>query len=112
MDRYIILLPLNYNDGSAVPKQVLREALQALYELADGYTVEGRVQGVYRMAGGRKQDDELLKVWVLIAPEKGGALRELVSGFCRRLGQECIWLERTFGYVEFVGPDGPTGDAQ
>jgi predicted xylose isomerase-like sugar epimerase len=111
MDRYIILLPLNHNDGSAVPKEVLREALQALYELADGYTVEGHVRGAYRMTSGRKQEDELLKVWVLLAPDKADALRKLVGEFCRRLGQEKIWLERTFGYVELVGPDGPSGDA-
>ena len=109
MDRYIILLPLNFNDGSAVPKKVLREALEALCELADGYTIEGNVQGVYRMTSGRKQEDVLMKVWVLIGPEKADALKKLVSGFCRRMGQEKIWMERTFGFVELVGPDGPTG---
>jgi hypothetical protein len=111
MDRYIILLPLHYNEGSAVPKRILREALQSLYDLANGYTIEGKVRGAYRMKSGQKQEDELMKVSVLVGPEKAGALRKLVGEFCRRLGQESMWLEYLHSDVEFVSPGELTGDA-
>ncbi|HVX86244.1 MAG TPA: hypothetical protein VH253_15785 [Phycisphaerae bacterium] len=105
MDEYVILLPLAYNDGKAVETAVLRELMQLLYDLAEGYTIEGEVKGAYRMKSGRKQEDRLLKVWVLIPPESVPKLRALVRGFCIRLNQESMWLEKEPSIVEFIHPD-------
>lgn len=109
MDKYIILLPLNYNDGRVVPKAVLREMLQSLYEMAGGCTIEGQVKGTYRMKSGRKQEDKLLKVWVLIPSAQSRGLKELVRQFCTRLGQESMWLEKSRSIVEFIRPDATSG---
>lgn len=110
MDKYIILLPLNYNDGKTVPKAIIRELIQLLYHLANGCTIEGEIKGFYRMKSGRKQEDRLLKVWVLIPPERSQNLKELVRQFCLRLGQESMWLEKSMSIVEFVGPESQSGE--
>ena len=110
MEKYIILLPLTYNDGTSVPSKVLRDVISELYVLANGYTIEGQVKGAYRMQSGKKQEDVLLKVWVLISPGDADALRQLVRRFCIKLRQESIWLERSASFVEFVAGDLPVGE--
>lgn len=35
--KYVVLFPLNYNDGSTVPKAVLDQFLDELFVLAGGY---------------------------------------------------------------------------
>lgn len=107
MDRYVILLPLHDNAGLPFTEVQMQEAIDALYILANGYSIEGRVQGAYRMKSGKKQEDELLRVSVLIAPECADELRALVREFCRRWGQECIWLEKSNSVVELVEPEAP-----
>jgi len=109
MDKYVVLLPLNFNNGKRVPKALLRECMEMLYGLANGYSIEGEIKGAYRMKSGGKQEDRLLKVWVLIRPDRGDELRELVRRFCVRLGQESMWLEKTMSVVEFVGPESTSG---
>jgi len=111
MDKYIILLPMTYNDGKAVPKAVTCTVLKALYDLASGYTIEGKVRGAFRMRSGGKQEDTLLKVWVLIPSERVRDLKNLVRQFCVQLGQESIWLEKTISVVEFVGPASVSEDS-
>jgi hypothetical protein len=110
MDKYVILIPLNYNDGKAVPKKIIREALDALYDLADGCTIEGKVKGAYRMKSGARQDDVLLKVWVMIAPDHTKKLKEMVRQLCVRLGQESMWLEKSNSIIELVEPGSDVGD--
>ena len=109
MDKYIILLPLNYNDGRPVPRPIVRQLIQRVYNLGDGCTVEGEVKGAYKMKTGRKQEDRLLKVSVLISAGRAGELRELVRQFCIRLRQESMWLEKSMSVVEFVGPEPTEG---
>ncbi|HEY4330828.1 MAG TPA: hypothetical protein VGN88_13890 [Phycisphaerae bacterium] len=110
MDKYIILLPMNYNDGTKVSREVLKRVIAELYDLANGYTIEGKIRGAYRMKSGQKQEDDHLKIWVLISPEDAEPLRELVRKFCRELGQESMWLEKTMSIVEFVEGDLPDGE--
>ena len=63
------------------------------------------------MHSGKKQEDMLLRVSVLIAPADEADLRSLVREFCRRFRQECIWLEKSNSIVELVQPEPPQGDS-
>lgn len=100
--KFVLLLPLTYNDGSQVPKDVMDRIEADLFVLAGGYAIAGTGKGAYRMRDGSKQIDETLQMWVVVDEEDESALRELVAGFGELLGQESMYFERTTSTVEFV----------
>ena len=102
--KYVLLLPLTYNDRSQIPQEVLDHALDELYILAGGHHIGGVGKGAYRMRNGSKQVDYSLEVWVAVEEEDVPALKELVAKFAQMLDQESIYLERTGGSVEFIAP--------
>ena len=102
--KFILLVPLTYNDGSAVSQDVLAKIEDDLFILAGDCTVNGTVKGSYRMDDGSKQVDELLQMWVVVAEEDQNELRAMVGQFGRMLGQESMYLERVHSEVEFVPP--------
>jgi len=53
-----VLLLLNCNDGSEVPKEVRDKFLEGLFVLAGGFTIAGTGTGAYRMRGGSNQIDQ------------------------------------------------------
>lgn len=103
-NKYVLLVPLRYNDGRAVPDDVLDAMLDQLFVLAGGYTIAGTVKGAYRMADGMRQEDESLQVWIAIEEVEAAELRQLVATFGRRLGQEAMYFERTAGTIEWIAP--------
>ena len=105
--KFILLVPLTFNDGSEVSKDVLAGIEDELFVLAGGCTVNGTVKGSYRMSDGSKQTDTLLELWVVVAEEDQGELRELVGKYGRMLGQESMYLERVNSDVEFI-PSSPS----
>ncbi len=100
--KFVLLMPLTYNDGSQVPKNVMDRIEDELFVLAGGFNIAGTGKGAYRMRNGSKQIDETLQMWVVVDEEDEPALRELVAGFGEILGQESMYLERTTSTVEFV----------
>jgi hypothetical protein len=106
-EKVILLLPLTYNDGSAVAKDVLERILEELFINFHGYTVAGEVEGAYRMSSGSKQVDTCLEVWVASENDQGSLdqLRRMVASFASLLGQETMYFERTGSAVEFIGPN-------
>lgn len=100
--KYVMLLPLTYNDGSHVPQAVQDCIFDDLYLLAGGYRLGGTGKGAYRMKDGSKQIDDSLEVWVVVDEEDQSALIELVAKFCELLDQESIYLEKVHSDVEFV----------
>jgi hypothetical protein len=50
--KYVLLLPLTYNDKSKVPKNVKDQILDELFALAGGYHIAGAGKGAYRMKSG------------------------------------------------------------
>jgi hypothetical protein len=106
MTKFVLLLPLRYNDGRDVPRQVLLGMLEELYVLAGGHTIAGTVQGAYRMADGAKQQDESLQVWIGVREEEVSDLRTMVAKFGKTLGQETMYLERTGATIDFIPPLG------
>lgn len=105
--KVILLLPLTYNDGSAVATDVLHGMLEELFMSFGGYTVAGEVEGAYKMASGSKQVDTCLEVWIALESDQASQdhLRRIVSSFASRLGQETMYFERTGSTVEFIGPN-------
>lgn len=106
--KYVLLLPLTYNDGTAVPKKVRDQIQDEIYVLAGGYHYGAVGEGAYRMKGGQKQIDVSQEVWIVIEEEDEAALKQLTSRFATMLDQETIYLERTSGKPEFIPPS-PVG---
>src|SRR3712207_2232685 len=104
-EKVILLLPLTFNDGSAVPRETFDLIYDGLYLLCDGYTIAGEVQGAYRMQNGAKQADACVEVWVAIERGRLEELRRLVAQFGSLLGQETMYFERTGAVVEFVAAE-------
>ena len=102
--KYVMLLPLTYNDKSKVPKSVKDQIFDELFLLAGGYHVAGVGKGAYRMKSGQKQIDYSLEVWLAIEGADEPTLREMVARFGAMLGQEAMYLERTGGTVELIPP--------
>ncbi len=105
MRKCIILLPLQYNDGSEVPISVINGIKREIDEEFDGHHVAGAGHGTYRMANGSTASDNTLEVWVAFDSDKIDVLRKMVSRFARILKQEKIYFEVMDSEVEFIGPD-------
>ena len=108
--KYVLLLPLCYNDGRKVPSRTLSGMTDKLFVLAGGFTIAGTVQGAYQMEDGTRQEDECLQVWIGVREEQVRDLKELVAKFGRTLGQEKMYLERTGGSIEFIRPFERSGE--
>jgi hypothetical protein len=104
-EKYILLFPLTYNDGTTIPLNIFREFREEVFVIAGGSTVTGTVDGEYRMTQtGEKRAETLLQVWVVIDKKDAPALRQVVAVYAGRLGQESMYFERTLSEVEFVEP--------
>ena len=85
-------LPLAFNDGTAVPMELIEDLLTDVTELAGGFTYE---EGT----GGWLHEGKLYReaVWVVkvgISEEKLCELQELVEGRLKgEFGQIAVWFE-------------------
>lgn len=100
-----LLIPLTFNDGSAVPAETLNAMREEIFVAFNGWTVGGEVEGAYRMRQtGQKQVDRLLEVWVIVEETALPQLRQMVADFGARLGQESMYFEIGASEVEFILP--------
>lgn len=111
LPKFILLFPLNYNDGRKVPEKVLLGFKEKLFALAAGYGIAGTVEGAYRMKDGSKQIDDLLQIWIVLKEECVPELKRLVAELCADLGQESMFFERTGSMVEFIPPQPRKGSS-
>ena len=109
LPKFILLIPLNYNDGKKVPKKVVVDFTEKLFALGAGVTIPGTVEGAYRMADGRKQIDHSLQVWIGLKEEYLPELERVVAQLGDELGQESMYLEHTGGMIHFIPPQPPKG---
>ncbi len=100
--KYVLLLPLHYNDGRPVSAPLLDRYLNDLFLLARGYTVVGKVSGAYQMRSGQKQIDRCMQIWVVVDQARERRLKRWLSRVAAELGQESMYLERTGGVVSFI----------
>ncbi len=102
--KYVMLLPLTYNDSSTVPKEVRDQIEDEIYLFSGGFRYGATGRDAYRMKTGEKQVDITQEAWIAIDESEEPGLRALVSRFAALLGQETMYLERTGGTVEFIPP--------
>lgn len=103
--RCVILLPVHYNDGTDVPKEVISGIKRRIDEEFDGHHVAGLGSGTYRMADGSMATDVTLEIWIAVDPDKVSLLKKMTSGFARMLKQETIYFEVMNSEVEFIDPE-------
>jgi hypothetical protein len=108
--KYTLLIPLNYNDGTKVPDELLDEIYNRFFALSDAYTLAGTVVGAYRMKDGSKQVDHSAEIWIGIDEDQYPRLRQLVAEVCRQLNQEAMYLEKSGGTIELIPPFPPGGE--
>ena len=102
-----VLIPLCYNDGSRVQKEVRDEILDRIWIEFGGYRHEGTRRGAYRRRdNGQKQVEFTQRVCVVVDGEDGvQALRGMVAVLGEMLGQETMYFEVASGSsVELVEP--------
>ena len=110
LPKYLLLVPLRYNDGTPVPEEVILELKEELVLLANGWTMAGTVEGAYRMADGRQQIDHSLQFWIVVNEDRFSELERIVGELGHKLGQESMFLETPGGMVYFVPPRPPESD--
>ena len=104
LSKFIVLVPLAYNDGTPVQEEIVLEFEEQLFLLGGGFTEEGTVRGAYRMADGKKQIDHSALYWIWIPEDSYSELKEIVSRLGGKLGQETMYLERTGATLDLVPP--------
>ncbi|NQU22466.1 MAG: hypothetical protein HQ567_14410 [Candidatus Nealsonbacteria bacterium] len=109
LPKFILLIPLNYNDGREVPKEVLANFREKLFALGGGFSIAGTVEGAYRMADGTKMIDHSLQIWIGLEEEHFAELERAVAELGAELGQESMYLERSGGTIHFIPPQPPSG---
>lgn len=102
--KFVVFVPTCFNDGTDVPKEVFLDFQDKLFVLANGYTINGTVEGAYRMADGKKQIDHSVVYGVGIPASKADELKEIVGELGETLGQESMYLEDTGSTISFVPP--------
>ena len=110
LQKFILLVPLRYNDGAEVPNQVILDFQEKLFALGGGFTIAGTVEGAYRMADGTKRIDHSLEIWIGLKEEYVPDLEQAVAELGAKLGQESMYLERTGGMIHFIPPQRSGGD--
>src|SRR5262245_51414174 len=89
----VVLVPLTYNDGTAVPRKVLKSIREELFVAFHGWTVEGTVKGAYRMRGGQKQVEDLQKLSIILDESRIPELETMVGRWGATLGQEAMLMK-------------------
>lgn len=105
LKKVTLLIPLTFNDGSAIPRETLAVIEQEIYLAFKGWTVVGEVEGAYQMQQtGEKKVERLLHVWVVVQEDAVSTLKQMVGRFGAMLGQEYMYFEVGESLVEFIPP--------
>jgi hypothetical protein len=104
LKKAVILIPLNYNDGSSIPEELLNTIYDELFDLYQGWTIEGTVRGAYQMQSGEKRVEQLVRVAVVLRDRELPDLENKVAQWASVLGQETMSLEITDSLIKFVSP--------
>jgi hypothetical protein len=103
LKKVTLLIPLTFNDGSTVPREILSAIEEDIYLNFKGWTVVGEVEGAYQMQQtGEKKVERLLHIWVVVEEAAVSTLKEMVGRFGAILGQELMYFEVAESLVEFV----------
>ena len=101
--KYLVLVPLQYNNGDPVSPETILDFKEELFLLAGGYSIpDGTVEGAYKMNDGKKQIDHSLQFWVVLPKSQYAELESVVVQLGKKLGQESMYLEEIHSAVRFV----------
>jgi hypothetical protein len=104
-----LLIPLTYNDGTEVPRDVRDSILEELFVAFQGWTIEGTIKGAYAMrATGQKRVEELQKVSVILEEARLAELEDMIARWCARLVQEVMLLKIADYIIKFIPPQPET----
>ncbi len=92
LPKFILLVPLYYNDGRKVPEQIILDFQEKLFALVSGFTIAGTVQGAYRMEDGKRQMDHSLQIRIGLKEEYLADLERVVAELGAEPGQESMYL--------------------
>jgi hypothetical protein len=105
LKKVTLLIPLAFNDGSAIPKEKLGAIEEEIYIAFKGWTIVGEVEGAYQMQQtGAKKVERLLHIWVVLEEAELPTLKQMVAKFGASLGQEFMYFEVSDAVVEFIPP--------
>lgn len=99
-----MLFPLRYNDNTEVPLAELNAFREECFERFGGSSVGGVVDGEYRMRDGSKCVEKSTIVFIAVPEHQMGDAESMVRRWCKRLGQEAMYFERTGSKVQFLEP--------
>lgn len=101
----IVLIPLTFNDQTAVPQDTIQAFLEELFLAFHGWTIEGAVKGAYRMQSGDRRVEDHLKVSVILHEPQVPDLEAMIARWARALGQETMLLKVADSTVKFIPPE-------
>jgi hypothetical protein len=102
LKKAVILIPLTYNDGTRIPERIQAEIYDELFDVYQGWTIEGTVKGAYRMRTGEKRVEQLVRVSIVLAQREVPELEKRVARWGELIGQETMLLEVTESVIRFV----------
>lgn len=105
MKKCLFLIPTSYNDGSAVPPEVILDVLEELFVKFGPFSQTGITKGLWEMEDGTRVKDESLTLWIVMKEEEVPQLKQLVKKFARLLKQKAIYFEVMDCDVDFIRPE-------
>ncbi len=93
MKEVITLIPLRYNDGTAVPQEEFRRFEQRAMEIAGGYTADGIVEGGWKAEDGTEYIDQSKRYRVAARWWKRPKIKAAVRETGERLDQESMFWQ-------------------
>ena len=91
--RYEVLIPVQLNDGSPVPTEMIGEATEELAEEFEGMNLDQQVQGLWHHQGVVYHDKLIrLNVDFSESPRNRRWMREFKARWKERLEQLEIWM--------------------
>jgi hypothetical protein len=104
LKKVTLLIPLVFNDGTAVADSILDQIEAEIYAVFDGWTVAGEVIGAFKRMTGEKQVDRSMEVWVIVEETAIPVMKGMVAKFGGLLKQDAMYFEVSDYHVEFIAP--------
>ena len=104
LPKWTILIPLAYNDGSKVPRDILDQILDEIFVVSSGFQIGEPITGAYKMSDGSKIVEKMLPISLGMLEVNVPDLEKMAAKFAAVLHQESLYLERTGGTMYFIRP--------
>jgi hypothetical protein len=99
MKKVTVLIPMNYNNGSPVPKQIFTQFEKQLLRIAGGYSMDGIVEGGWR-ADETDYFDKSKRY--IILTDQVEVIKSLTIEIGKQLEQQAMYFEVQETNIEFI----------